>query len=219
MILLEKHYLFFLILFISIVSCSPQEGTKELQYTLDDYYMSGSISGITDKDVTKIVIPPIKTISKNKYKITSIGYRAFNGCEKIDSLIIPSGIEEIKEEAFYGCRRLKYISIPKSVTIISKNAFDDCPSLNNIVVDDDNKNYASKDGMLYDKTITTLLFCPKGKKGVIKIAETVTTISEKVFLYHYMLDEVILPNTLTSIGDYAFKGCDIKSIEIPNSVT
>ncbi|MBQ1836690.1 MAG: leucine-rich repeat domain-containing protein, partial [Paludibacteraceae bacterium] len=59
-----------------------------------------------------------------------------------------------------------------------------------------NDNYISIDGVLYDKGKKTLIQCPGGKTSIE------------------------IPNSVTSIGKGAFKGCEaLTSIEIPNSVT
>jgi len=40
------------------------------------------------------------------YKVTAIRYNAFQGCDRITLLVLPSGISEIGEEAFAGCKHI-----------------------------------------------------------------------------------------------------------------
>lgn len=67
--------------------------------------------------------------------VTSIGNRAFTGCEVLTSVTLPeSGLETIGEKAFMGCEKLSSITIPKSVTEIGEEAFASSKSLTNFTV-------------------------------------------------------------------------------------
>ena len=115
------------------------------------------------------------------------------------------------------------------------------PRLTSITVDGNNKNYSSKDGVLYNKKKTKLIFCPGGKTGSftipssvtsieaqafeyssissVSIPEGVTSIKEYTFLECANLTSIVLSNGITSIGEGAFEYSCITSIEIPDSVT
>ena len=127
--------------------------------------------------------------------VTSIGDGAFVGCS-ITSITIPNSVTSIGNEAFRGCSSLTSITIPNSVTSIGSSAFG-CSNLTSINVSDNNKNYSSVDGVLFNKDKTEIIKYPVKKEGTA-----------------YQI-----PNSVTSIGDYAFAGCSITSITIPNSVT
>ena len=67
--------------------------------------------------------------------VTSIGNRAFTGCEALTSVTLPeSGLETIGEKAFMGCEKLLSITIPKSVTTIKEQAFLYCQALGGVTV-------------------------------------------------------------------------------------
>ena len=67
--------------------------------------------------------------------VTSIGNRAFTGCEVLTSVTLPeSGFETIGEKAFMGCEKLLSITIPKSVTTIKERAFLYCQALGGVTV-------------------------------------------------------------------------------------
>ena len=67
--------------------------------------------------------------------VTSIGNKAFTGCEVLTSVTLPgSGLETIGEKAFMGCEKLSSITIPKSVTTIKEQAFYSCYALGGVTV-------------------------------------------------------------------------------------
>ncbi len=119
------------------------------------------------------------------------------------------------------------VTIPNSVTSIGDGAFD---GVNNIIYSGTatGSPWGAKcvngyvDGYLVysDATKTTLLGCYAAVKGEIVIPNSVTSIGEGAFAYCRGLTSVTIGNSVTSIGDYAFEGCDgLTSVTIPNSVT
>ena len=122
--------------------------------------------------------------------------------------------------AFYGCSGLTSLTIPNSVTIIRDNAFVSCSGLTSFSVAGDNSNYSSKEGVLFNKQQTTLIQYPTRKQGEYIIPNSVTTIVDYAFYGCSGLTSLTIPNSITSIVDYAFAGCSsLTSITIPNSVT
>lgn len=88
----------------------------------------------------------------------------------IESITIPDSVVNIEYAAFEGCANLKTINIGSGVKSIgessSNSLFSGCKALININVDPNNKTYASKDGVLYNKDLTELLVCPYAKKSL-----------------------------------------------------
>jgi len=122
--------------------------------------------------------------------------------------------------AFSNCSSLTSITIPNSVTIIRDNAFVSCSGLTSFSVAGDNSNYSSKEGVLFNKQQTTLIQYPTRKQGEYIIPNSVTTIVDYAFYGCSGLTSLTIPNSITSIVDYAFAGCSsLTSITIPNSVT
>jgi hypothetical protein len=133
-----------------------------------------------------------------------------------------TGGNTIPNNAFFGCTGLTSITIPDSVTSIGSFAFSDCTGLESIHVGINNPNFASQDGILYNKGKTQLILAPGGIKGSITIPDSVTSIGNAAFFGCTGLTSVTLPNNpnFTRIDDLVFYGCTgLTSITIPDSVT
>jgi hypothetical protein len=96
-------------------------------------------------------------------------------------------------------------TIPNSVTNIG-GAFAGCTSLTAITVGALNSAYSSVDGVLFDKSQTTLIRCPEGKAGSFTVPNTVTGI-EVGFDNCTRLTSITIPNSLALIGNAQFHGC------------
>ena len=137
------------------------------------------------------------------------------GCK---NTIIPNSVTSIGEYAFFCCSGLTSVTIPNSVTSIGKSAFSYCSGLTSIVVDKGNVNYDSRNNcnaIIETATNTLITGC---KKTIIP--NSVTSIGEYAFLGCDGLTSVTIPNSVTSIGEDAFCNCiGLTSVTIPNSVT
>lgn len=154
--------------------------------------------------------------------VREIGYYAFSGSKNLTNVILGNNSNTelgIRGNAFYQTG-IKSIDIPANVTYIGELCFTDCENLLSIHVAEDNKNYSSNDGVLFDKKQTKLITCPAGKEGSYSIAKTVVTFGFAAF-EHCKLSEIHMPEDgqLLSIGYRTFFQCnELKSIEIPASV-
>ena len=137
------------------------------------------------------------------------------GCK---NTIIPEGVTSIGGSAFSGCSGLTSISIPEGVTSIGGGAFSECSGLTTIKVDSNNKKYDSRNNCnaIIDKETNTLI---AGCKNTI-IPEGVTSIGNYAFSRCSDLTSISIPEGVTSIGDCAFFNCSgLTSISIPEGVT
>ena len=151
--------------------------------------------------------------------VTSIGDSVFQGCTSLTSVTIPNSVTSIGDYAFSDCTSLTSVTIPTSVKTIGNRAFVYCDSLLEINVSGGNLNYTSRDGILYSHNMKTLLQCPGGKKSVT-IPNSVTSIEDGAFSGCEKLPSVTIPNSVTSIGEWAFCWCtSLPGVTIPNSVT
>ena len=153
-----------------------------------------------------------------KKGVTSIGRIAFSECRNLTSVTIPNSVTSIGEYAFWGCSGLISVTIPNSVTYIGKGAF--YYSSLTIVVDNGNTAYSSENGILFNKTKTTLIQYPARKTGAYIIPNSVTFIGHDAFTSCTGLTSVTIPNSVTRVGILAFSECSgLTSVIIPNSVT
>ena len=146
---------------------------------------------------------------------------AFAFCAYLANVLIPEGVTAIEDSAFTYCSSLTEIFIPKSVTGIGNSVFFVCSRLQAIAVDEDNPNYSSLDGVLFNKNQTVLLEHPPGReRPVYTVPGGVLEIGRSAFAGNYNnLTEVILPAGLQAIGYAAFDSCEsLKHINIPASV-
>jgi len=151
--------------------------------------------------------------------ISSIAVGMFLGSTKLTSVTIPNNVTSIGAEAFSGCTSLISVTIPNSVTSIGNLAFQNCTKLTAIDVGADNANYSSEDGVLFNKSKTTLIKYPAGKQGAYSIPAGVVSVGSNAFLGSAGLTSVTIPAGLISIGDRAFSGCTgLTFVTIPNGV-
>ena len=112
----------------------------------------------------------------------------------------------------------KTIEIPETVTEIEED-FSYNNSLKTINVSDNNKNFSSRKGVLYNKAGTKLIRCPIGKKGTYSIDSSTKQIESYAFQYCRKLENVVLSDQLEEIGYSAFAGCKkMKKTVIPETV-
>jgi hypothetical protein len=149
--------------------------------------------------------------------LKAIGNSTFYGCSNLSSINIPAGVEYIGSNAFANCYALSYLSIPGAVKTIETSAFYDCTSLTGIDVSSSNTNYASFQGVLYNKAITTLIQYPIGRAGEFTVPSNVATIAESAFADSPGLTSVTVPDSVLRIEASAFAYChSLKSINVVN---
>ena len=128
--------------------------------------------------------------------------------------IIPSFVTEIGEKAFDSIYMLTSIKIPFSVAVIGEDAFNNCPFLNEIIVDENNPNYCSVNGVLYSKDMSKLIAFPEGKESY-KFPEGMTEIEKMPFSTFSPIKSVMIPKTVTKILEKAFDGIlGLKEIKV-----
>lgn len=164
----------------------------------------------------------------------------------LDTVVIPSGITEIKQFAFSGAKNIKTVVIPEGVTKIGDSAFEDCTGLLNITLPSTLKTVEADAFNAYIRNLITNIYITdleawcnidfgdaqsnplyiadnlylNGKLITdLVIPDTVTRIKANQFIDAFCLKSVILHDKVETIEDNAFNEClNLKYIVIPEDI-
>ena len=135
-----------------------------------------------------------------------------------ETTVIIDGYTSIGANAFEDANTVTSISIPNTVTSIGESALGPMASLIEINVAIDNSYYLSDNGVLFDVSGTTLIQYPIGNPQTSYIIpDGVTSIGDYAVQYSN-LSTITFPDSITSIGQYAFQYSNLSQITIPASV-
>lgn len=157
----------------------------------------------------------------NGLPVVGIGKYAFTECYSLTNIVIPDSISSIGRCAFSGCSILSDVKLGRSVSSIVPSAFNGCSGLTEISVDTLNAAYTSVEGVLFNKSKTTLIKYPARKSGrLYTIPAGVLKIEDGAFEFSKLLTNVTIPNSVARIGQDAFERCfSLTSIILPDSIT
>ena len=134
---------------------------------------------------------------------------------KQTKLVIPSSVTEIKAYTFYGCNSIESVEIPKNVKSIESRAFANCPNLSHIILPDNEIKFSAH---CFENCPLLISAGPKGSGCSVEY-EWKDKIPAKFLYYCSGITKVLIPSTITSIGEYAFHGCgNIKDVYIDATV-
>ena len=142
--------------------------------------------------------------------------------QEIKDLVIPDGVSIISKDAFYGLSELNSVTIPSSVTEIGDYAFSDCVNLTAVHIRDLKAwcsiNFSSN--VCNPLYYAHHLFLNDQEVTELVIPEGVATIGNYAFNGCSGLTSVAIPSSVATIGILAFSDCSgLTSVTIPNSVT
>jgi len=173
-----------------------------------NFFCSGDLAGERATDETT-----------NIFKITSGVVSDGSGCT--GDVVIPAGANSIADWAFSYSELLETITLPASVNNIGNTAFQDSLSLKNINVNSANTNFASVDGVLFNKALTQLEAYPAGKPAAsYTVPASVEVIDDRSFISSNALKTVLFTSDsqLTSLVGSVFQTSGLTSIVLPEGV-
>lgn len=208
------------------------------------------VRGIADRvflscsGLTSIIIDGVDRIGSSMFQdcsdlisvtipegIKSIGRDAFCGCESLERIEIPGSVESIGERAFMGCTSLKDVKINegvKSIGMCSK-FYESIPSNGSTILEDGSTlgdlggaNMSSSDGsqVLCGEVSPTGVFEGCLLLNSLVIPNTVTNIGDRTFACCTSLKNITLSAALKSIGHQAFYKCtSLADIFLPNELS
>lgn len=165
--------------------------------TLNTFYQCDSLTSVT--------IPAT---------VSSIGDYAFYGCSELGSLDLGTGVASIGQYAFYGCITLPSLTIPRQMGSIGQHAFNGCTLLRTINFQADScrafpASFATNNAYIYSVNNTVFGNSPI---AYVNFGPHVKYIPANLFINRTNIDTIGIPNSVRSIGKYAFGGCKIKHI-------
>ena len=179
---------------------------KEITVSDDNKYYTSNEGVLFDKSMSKLICYPegkegtSYTIPES---VTSLEPYALQG-SSLNTIQLPNKLTLIREGALSYMSEISSINIPENVTDIEPNAFA-FSGLTEIKVDENNKHYADKDGVLFDKNLSTLIYYPSSKPGTeYSVPDGVTRIEDYSIVGKPILQKIIIPDSVTAIGNNAF---------------
>ncbi len=183
---------------------------------LDGTRLIGSRAFYNAYNVTSVTIPG---------SVVSIMPSAFMGCRNIETLTIldsdnpneENGLK-IADHAFYNLTNLTTVNLPARISSFSPVIFSSTTRLSTINIAKGSSMYASKNGMVTNAAGDTLIYCPSGRTGYVRIPAGIATIATGSFMKHYSITEVYVSYSVATIENNAFELCtDLQTLTFEGS--
>lgn len=158
----------------------------------------------------------LKNISLSK-NLTYIPQSAFSGCTDLKSIKLPDNVTEICDYSFHKTN-IESIKLPKKLNYFNIDAFYNSP-LKKLKIDKNNKSYSTKDGVLYNKKKTTLIYYPENKTNKsFTIPKSVTRVRISAVQDNKYLEKITVSKRVKYIDTLAFAGIkNLKEVTLKNT--
>ena len=185
---------------INVKSGNPTfKSVDGVVYSADDKTLAMYPSG---KEMDPFIVPST---------VEHIAQSAFLYTKKLKNITISEGVKDIGAYAFKNSG-IKSASIPASVTSISDGVFVNCSNLETVDVASANTAYSSVDGVVFNKTVTDLIYYPTAKAGEYTVPGTVTTIKQSSGEGTKKLTKITLPPSVKTIEESAFESSSLSEL-------
>ena len=145
--------------------------------------------------------------------VTSIGERSFADCANLEKVTFSKNLKSIGNRAFVRCTKIEKINLPKSLTEVDTYGWNWWYPFDGC---SNLKTIEFEEGITQ---IPTGIFGNTGLENV-KIPDTVTSIGERSFADCTKLEKIIFSEKIETINGRAFLGCSsLKSVSLPDSIT
>ena len=175
-------------------------------------YMAGRMVIGFDEAAKELVIP--------KDAIYLNGALIVKMCEKCSKIVVKNS-DLFFQHAFYSYEAPKNLVIDDEVALEESHFcsyIKNCDNLQNIKITNKSEKFSTFDGVLYDKTESTLLACPKKRRGVVKVKNGTQTITDNAF-YGSSIEEVEMPDSVKRLRKCAFYDCQkLQKVKLSNSL-
>ena len=198
-----KKYVRYLLVLLMCGFLTEVKAQTTFQVDGINYYLDGSEARVSDNQYysgSKIIIPNSVLYDGKNYPVTSIADSAFYSNWSLIEVTIPNSVTTIGDYAFASCSGLTEVTIPNSVTTIGERAFYRCTGLQTVIWNARNAEYYN--GLSYDSPFSN---CDRLTDFVF--GEEVEHIPAYLCRELTLLNTIVIPNSVTSIGISAFDGC------------